>query len=59
MTILASRAHTCIHPQVSKLPNKDETCKKLNKDKTIENISSIVIYFFLINNFIFISKFFF
>lgn len=31
MTILSSRTHTCIHPQVSKMPSKDEGCKKLNK----------------------------
>lgn len=37
MTILSSRGHTCIHPQVSKMANKDDLCKKLNKDKFIGN----------------------
>ena len=27
----------CIHPQVSKMSNKDELCKKLNKEKTSKN----------------------
>ena len=31
MTILSSRSHTCIHPQVSRMSNKDDGCKKLNK----------------------------
>lgn len=35
MTILSSRAHTCIHPQVSRMANKDDLCKKLNKEKFI------------------------
>ncbi|KXJ21485.1 Fanconi anemia group J protein-like [Exaiptasia diaphana] len=29
MCILSSREHTCIHPKVSKGPNKNEECKKL------------------------------
>ena len=33
MTILSSRQHTCVHGQVSKMPNKNELCKKLNKKK--------------------------
>ena len=33
MTILASRAHTCVHPQVSKAPGKDDACKKLTNPK--------------------------
>ncbi|CAF0846025.1 unnamed protein product [Brachionus calyciflorus] len=40
MTILASRAHSCIHPQISKLSNKDEMCKKLNKDKSIGDLEN-------------------
>lgn len=36
MTILASRQHTCIHPQISKMPNKNDLCKKLNKEKKLE-----------------------
>jgi hypothetical protein len=36
MTILASRQHTCIHPQVSKMAAKDEACKKLNKNKMLD-----------------------
>jgi hypothetical protein len=35
MTILSSRTQTCIHPTVSKMPNKDESCKKLNKKKVL------------------------
>lgn len=35
MTILASRQHTCIHPQISKMANKNDLCKKLNKDKML------------------------
>lgn len=30
MTILGSREHTCIHPTVSKLKNKNEGCKEQN-----------------------------
>ena len=41
MTILASRGHTCIHPLVSKMGNKDELCKKLNKEKSIGGASSV------------------
>ena len=37
MTILSSRAHTCIHPYVSKMPSKDEACKKLNKKSSTNN----------------------
>lgn len=33
MTILASRQHTCIHPTVSKMGNKEELCKKLRKNE--------------------------
>ena len=29
MTILASREHTCIHPDISKSRNKNEGCKEL------------------------------
>ena len=29
MSILASREHTCIHPQVSTGKNKNDECKKL------------------------------
>ncbi|GFO15051.1 fanconi anemia group j protein [Plakobranchus ocellatus] len=29
MTILGSREHTCIHPQVSKMKNKNDGCKEL------------------------------
>ncbi|XP_076473063.1 uncharacterized protein LOC143302332 [Babylonia areolata] len=32
MTILGSREHTCIHPQVSKSANKNEGCEQLMKD---------------------------
>ena len=32
MTILASREHTCIHPQVSRTSNKNEGCDTLIKD---------------------------
>jgi fanconi anemia group J protein len=32
MTILSSRAQTCIHSVVSKRPNKDESCKNLRKE---------------------------
>ncbi|KAK7088030.1 Fanconi anemia group J protein homolog isoform X2 [Littorina saxatilis] len=32
MTILASREHTCIHPQVSNMGNKNEGCENLMKD---------------------------
>ena len=31
MTILSSRSHTCVHPQISQLSNKDEACRNLNK----------------------------
>lgn len=37
MTILSSRGHTCIHPQVSKMANKDDLCKKLNKEKSLSS----------------------
>ena len=37
MTILASRQHTCIHPQVSKMGNKDDLCKKLRKNETVSS----------------------
>lgn len=30
MGVLASRDHTCIHPQVSRSANKNEGCKTLN-----------------------------
>ncbi|GFR59172.1 fanconi anemia group J protein [Elysia marginata] len=33
MTILGSREHTCIHPQVSKMKNKNDGCKDLLNDK--------------------------
>ena len=29
MCILASREHTCIHPEVSKGKNKNDECKKM------------------------------
>lgn len=29
MCILASRQHTCVHPEVSKAKNKNDECKKL------------------------------
>ncbi|XP_070389958.1 Fanconi anemia group J protein homolog isoform X2 [Dermacentor albipictus] len=32
MCILSSRERTCIHPRVSKLPNKNELCKELLDD---------------------------
>lgn len=32
MTILASREHTCIHPEVSCAPNKNEGCENLIKE---------------------------
>ncbi len=41
MTILASRAHTCVHPTVSKGPNKDEACKKLIDPNRSESGSCI------------------
>ncbi len=31
MTILASRQHTCIHPEISRAANKNEKCKELLK----------------------------
>ncbi|XP_059096440.1 Fanconi anemia group J protein-like [Tigriopus californicus] len=34
MTILASRDHTCIHPAVSKMKNRNEGCQELNDKKT-------------------------
>jgi hypothetical protein len=37
MTILASRQHTCIHPQVSKMSNKDELCKNMRKNEMPRN----------------------
>jgi len=37
MTILASRQHTCIHPQVSRMSNKNELCKKLNKKEGLNS----------------------
>jgi Fanconi anemia group J protein len=33
MTILGSRDHTCIHPTVSKMKNRNEGCKELNDRK--------------------------
>jgi hypothetical protein len=30
MGVLASREHTCIHPEVSRSANKNEGCKILN-----------------------------
>lgn len=30
MDVLASREHTCIHPEVSRGSNKNEGCKTLN-----------------------------
>ena len=33
MTVLASREHTCIHPEVSRNSNKNEGCKDLNDRK--------------------------
>eukprot|EP00037_Helgoeca_nana_P018997 m.183767 g.183767 ORF g.183767 m.183767 type:complete len:1212 (-) comp24671_c0_seq2:55-3690(-) len=32
MCVLASREHTCVHPQVSKASNKNEECSKLHND---------------------------
>ncbi|BFZ04346.1 hypothetical protein BsWGS_07385 [Bradybaena similaris] len=32
MTVLGSREHTCIHPQVSRTKNKNEACKELLND---------------------------
>ena len=29
MCILGSREHTCVHPEISKLPDKNDNCKKL------------------------------
>lgn len=42
MTILASRAHSCIHPQISKMSNKDEMCKKINKNKSLTNNLDVI-----------------
>lgn len=35
MTILASREHTCIHPEISKSRNKNEGCKELMDVSTV------------------------
>ncbi|CAG0896403.1 unnamed protein product [Darwinula stevensoni] len=34
MTVLASREHSCIHPQVSRMKNKTEGCKDVLEGKT-------------------------
>lgn len=39
MTILASREHTCIHPEISKSRNKNEGCKELMDVSTIVLLS--------------------
>ncbi|XP_070573083.1 Fanconi anemia group J protein homolog isoform X2 [Ptychodera flava] len=39
MVILASRAHYCVHPHVSKSSNKNEGCKQLLEQKNGDNCS--------------------
>ena len=38
MCILASREHTCIHPDVSKSKNKNDECKKLLEYDSVSQI---------------------
>ena len=46
MTILASREHTCIHPEISKSRNKNEGCKELMDVSTVVLISLYMLKLF-------------
>ena len=46
MAVLASREHTCIHPEVSRSSNKNEGCKTLN-DPRIMKQQKVSAFFFL------------
>ena len=38
MCVLASREHTCIHPEVSRSSNKNEGCKELTDAKKLRSV---------------------
>lgn len=52
MGVLASREHTCIHPEVSRSSNKNEGCKTLNDPRLARlnqakvNMSKTVFFFY-------------
>ena len=47
MTILASREHTCIHPQVSNSGNKNEGCENLLKVDIYFPSSDVTVYIYI------------
>jgi len=44
MTILSSRENTCIHPQVSAYPNKNEACTDM---LDVSSASTLIVYFLI------------
>ncbi len=48
MTILGSREHTCIHPDVSQSKNKNEDCKKLLDYAEVSGVSILELVFIIL-----------